>query len=349
MDSKKVLYFLELLNRETSGHTDEIAEIYKRALDENDDVVRLKMLLNDYIYYREIGNALYKNGEEMLDKVYSMPSMVLDILPQLKQAHESIGNEARVCDALMHSPLPFSEAITILKKKDTIAYMTALKMIASTSVYLILLYAGLDPIKNLTWNDTVGIQEMIYAVNTKFLPALCGVKRPNYSWVIRKKRMGGRALFGGDCFYLSYENSRNVNVLCSALHKESIGTHAFLNIDAYESGECGVPFCWGTGNIISASPDNAILFLQNSVATKVRSPQGAELKRKMPTPFECVRQLSNGVMFCVTPDELLLAMNQWEIGHEIEERKRTRNCLFCGKHVDGNKLVCSSHFTSELR
>lgn len=34
MDSKKVLYFLGLLNRETSGHTDEIAEIYKRALDE---------------------------------------------------------------------------------------------------------------------------------------------------------------------------------------------------------------------------------------------------------------------------------------------------------------------------
>ena len=28
MDSRKVLYFLGLLNRETSGHADEIAEIY---------------------------------------------------------------------------------------------------------------------------------------------------------------------------------------------------------------------------------------------------------------------------------------------------------------------------------
>ena len=102
MDSKKVLYFLGLLNRETSGHSDEIAEIYKRALDENDDVARLKMLLNDYTYYREIGNGLYKNGEEMLDKIYSAPSKALDILPQLKQAHESIDNEVRVCDELMH-------------------------------------------------------------------------------------------------------------------------------------------------------------------------------------------------------------------------------------------------------
>lgn len=349
MDSRKVLYFLGLLNRETSGYADEIAEIYKRALDENDDVTRLRMLLNDYTYYREIGNALYKNGEDMLDKIYITPSKALDILPQLKQAHESIDNEVRVCNELMNSPLPFSETVTVLKKKDTIAYMSALKMIASTSVYLMLLYAGLEPIKNLTWDDTVGIQEMIYAVNTKFLPSLCSVRRPNYSWVIRRKKLGGRALFGGDSYYLNYENTRSVEVLCSALHKEPIGTHAFLNIDAYESGECDTPFCWGIGNIVSALPDTAILFLQNNVATKMRSPQATELRRKMPTPFECVKQLSDGAMFCITPDELLLSMNQWQVGHEIEERKRTHNCLFCGKHVDGNRLVCSSHFTTELR
>lgn len=349
MDSRKVLYFLGLLNRETSGHADEIAEIYKRALDENDDVTRLRMLLNDYTYYREIGNALYKNGEDMLDKIYATPSKALDILPQLKQAHESIDNEVRVCNELMNSPLPFSETVTVLKKKDTIAYMSALKMIASTSVYLMLLYAGLEPIKNLTWDDTVGIQEMIYAVNTKFLPSLCSIRRPNYSWVIRRKKLGGRALFGGDSYYLNYENTRSVEVLCSALHKEPIGTHAYLNIDAYEAWECDTPFCWGIGNIVSALPDTAILFLQNNVATKMRSPQATELRRKMPTPFECVKQLSDGAMFCITPDELLLAMNQWQVGHEIEERKRTHNCLFCGKHVDGNRLVCSSHFTTELR
>lgn len=349
MDSKKVLYFLGLLNRETSGHTDELAEIYKRAVDENDDVIRLKMLLNDYTYYSEIGNALYKNGEEMLDMLYTFPSKALDILPQLKQAHESIDNEVRVCDDLMHSPLPFSDNIAVLKKKDTIAYMNALKMIASTSVYLMALYSDLEPIKNLTWVDTVGIQEMIYAVNTKFLPALCSVRRPNYSWIIRRKKLGGRALFGGDSYYLSYENTRSVDVLCSALHKEPIGTHAFLNIDAYESGECDVPYCWGIGNIVSVLPNTAILFLQSNVATKLRSPRTDELQKKMPTPFECVKQLSNGSMFCITPDELLRSMNQWQVGHEIEMRKRIHNCLFCGKHVDGNNLVCSSHFTTELR
>lgn len=348
MDSKRVLYFLGVLNNETSGHADEIAQIYKRALDENDDVIRLKMLLNDYVYYREIGNSLYNNGTSLLERIYSSPTKALDILPELRQAHELIDNSARICNELMQSPLPFSDTISVLKKKDTIAYMEALKTIASTCVYLIMLYAGLNPIKNLTWDDRVGIQEMIYAVNTKYLPALCGVKRPNYCWVIRKKRMGGRALFDCDCFYLSYENTRSVEVLCSALHKEPIGTHAFLNIDAYESGVCDVPFCWGLGNIVSVSPESALLFLQNNVATEMRSPEINELRRRVPTPFECIKQLTDGALFCVSPDEMLLALNQWQIGHEIEERKKTHNCLFCGKHVKDNKLVCSSHFTSEL-
>ena len=228
MNSKKVLLFLELLNRETHGHEDEIANLYKRALDENDDILQLKMLLNDYTYYRELGGALYKTAEELLKRIYLMPSKALEILPEIKQTHESIDNEVRACNELMCSPVPFSETITVLKKKDTVAYMRALKMIASTSVYLMVLYAGLGTIRHLSWNDAVGIQEMIYAVNTKFLPALYSVKRPNYSWVIRRKRMGGRALFGGDCFYLNYENTRSVEVLCSALHKEPIGTHAFL-------------------------------------------------------------------------------------------------------------------------
>ena len=348
MDTKRVLYLLDMLHRETTGHAEELAQLYKRALDENDDIQRLRLLLDEYAYYREIGSALCKNGNDLLGRVYASPTRALEILPEIRQAHESIDNTARLCSARMRSPFPFSETISVLRKKDTIAYMAALKMIAGTCVYLIALYAGTGPIQALTWDDRVGIQEMIYAVNTKFLPALCSVKRPNYSWVIRKKKMGGRALFGGDCFYLSYENTRSVEVLCSALHKEPIGTHAFLNIDAYESGACDVPFCWGLGNIVSVSPDHALLLLQNETAANIRAPRADELRRKVPTPFECIRQLTDGALFCVTPDALLLALNQWQVGHEITERKRTHTCLFCGRHLSGNTLVCPAHFTSEF-
>lgn len=349
MNLDKVLYFLWVLHRETRGHEDAIADLYERVLGEHNDVIRLKQFLEDCAFYRETGKSLYQKGRGLLEELYSTPSKTLDILPQLRQAHKAISCEARACEALLRDPLPSSGAITVLKKKDIVTYMRAYQSIASSCVYLMALYAGLEPTKGLSWNDDVGIQEMAYAVNTRFLPALCKVRRPGRSWVIWKKHTGGKSLFGGNCFSLSYENTETLRKQCNALRKEPIGTHAFLNMDAYDTGTCDVPFCWGTGNILSATPANALLFLQNGGTTTLRAPQGGELKRKMPPPLECIRQLSDGAMFCITPENLLLAMNQWHTGHEIEKRRASHQCLLCGAHMEGEKLACPSHFTSELR
>lgn len=42
----------------------------------------MMMLLNDYTYYRENGNVLYKDGEDILDKIYAMQSKALDVFLQ---------------------------------------------------------------------------------------------------------------------------------------------------------------------------------------------------------------------------------------------------------------------------
>ena len=348
MDTKKVLYFLNVLYHETSGREEELMRLYDRAISENDDVIRLSELLNGCEFYPEVGRAMHRNGCELINRLRSDPTRSLEILPELRQASETISNAVKICEELMCSPFPFSDTITVLKRKNISAYMAALKTIAGTCVYLLALYMGIDSVRSLTWNDGVGLREMIYAVNTKFLPALMRIQIPDQSWVIRKKHMGGRALFGGDCFYLSYESTGNVEMLCGSLHKEPISTHVFLNIDAYESGACDVPYCWGVGNLVSTGPDKALMLLSNDVVTGVRSPNLGELKRRVPSPFVCVRQLSDGALFCLTPDELLSAMNQWQTGHEIETRKATHHCLFCGKHIRGGGLVCPSHFTTEF-
>lgn len=349
VDTTKVLYFLNLLNRQTSGHSREIADIYKRALDENDNINHLKFVLNNYVYYREIGNTLYKNGERMLEEIYNNPSKALKILPLLKQQNESIDKAARVSNTLMHSSFPFFEDVSVLAKKDVPAYASALRSIANTSTYLMAVYGGLDAIKDLVWNDDVGIQEMIYAVNTKFLPIFCKVKEPNSSWVITRGHLGGKALFGGDYYYLSYVNTKRLEKTVSELNKEHISTHAFLNVDAYETKQYDVPLFWGIGNIVSVAPEEATVLLKSNVVTKLRSPQMLELSIEAPSPVECARRLSDGKMFCITPDELVLSMNRWQVGYEIEKRKRMHNCLFCGRYVGSGSLICRTHFTVEIR
>lgn len=348
MDSKKVLYFLGILAKETNSHDDEIAELYERALNENDDVQRLKTILEDHVFQRETGDDLYAEGIELIKRIYESPLEALDILPKISQTCEKIEDIANVCKDLIYSPFPTMEYINVFRKKDIISYLEAYRMIASTSVHLMLVYGGINAIKNLSWDDSAGIQEVINSINTRFIPALCASQQPNYYWVIRKKRLGGGALFSGEIFCLSYETSANIEHMCMGINRESIGTHAYLNIDAYEIGECDIPYCWGVGNIVSSAPNDALLYLQGEIMTHLRSPNSTELCRNIPTPFEIVRQFADGNRFCITAEELLKAMNQWIIGHEIGCRKASHNCLFCGRHVEGNKLVCPTHFKSEF-
>lgn len=348
MDIRKVIYFLNILRSNTTGHSEELANIYKKALDESDAVADLKKLLDGANYYGIIGKNLYNEGKNKIKELYDAPSHALDLLPEIVQCAESINLQVKISQNILKNSHQTMETVSVIKKKDVIAYFEAYKMIANVSVYMSCLYGGIDSIKYMSWNDSVGIQEMIYLINTKYLPLLCAIKRYNDSWVIRKRNLGGKALFGGDAFYITYENTRKVDVLCSALHKEPMGTHSFLNIDAYETNENDVPFCWGIGNIISFSPNEALSYLQKDIATRVATPTNIHFKGKMPTPIECIKKLSGGRPFCLTPEEFTKVLNQWVIGKEIEDRKRTHNCLFCNRYINGNKLVCDSHFISEL-
>lgn len=348
MDTRKVIYFLDILRSNTTGHSEELANLYKSALDENDAVVDLKKLLDESNYYGIIGENLYNEGKDKIKELYASPTQAVDLLPEILQCTERINSQIRLSQNVLKNTYQTMETVSIIKKKDVIAYFEAYKMIASVSVYMSCLYGGVETIKYMSWNDSVGIQEMIYLINTKYLPLLSTIKRPNESWVIRRRNLGGKALFGGDAFYITYENTRRVDVLCSALHKEPMGTHSFLNIDAYETNENDVPFCWGIGNIISFSPSEALSYLQKNIATHVITPTNNHFNGKMPTPIECIKKLSAGRPFCLTPEELTKVLNQWAIGKEIEDRKRTHNCLFCNRYINGNKLVCDSHFVTEL-
>lgn len=349
MDSSKVLYLLEILSKETEGYSRELTSIYKRALDEDDDIRNLKMLLNEFVFYHEIGKSIYNEGKELLDRIYVSPSESMELLPKIRQSNDKIERMNRACYELIYSPFPTNESINVLRKKDIISCIEGFKMIASVSVYLMLVYGGVDTVKNLIWDEKAGLQETYYSLNTRFIPALCSLKKPDYGWIIKKKKLGRKAIFCEETFTLKYESRESIEAQCKDLYKEPIGTHAYLNIDAFESGRCEVPYCWGTGNIISATPDNALSFLQSDVVTSLRLPNIGEYSRQVPTPIECIKQLADRDKYCITADELYHVMNNWLVGYSIESRKRNHACLFCGKFIDVGKYVCPSHFISEFK
>ena len=211
---------------------------------------------------------------------------------------------------------------------------------------MLLIYNGPDAIRDLKWSDENDFKDKLYAVNNKLLPEILKLRRPGYYWVIRRKSLGGKALFGGDGFYLTYESVRDIDRMAMGFKVEPVGTHAFLNAAAFDLEEKDVPLCWGTGNLTSLTPANAIEALGKVLVTELKSPSGAELAGKMPAPTVLMTILADERHYCITPDVLVRAMNQWVTGHEIRARKETGRCLFCGRPLEGRRrpLVCPSHF-----
>lgn len=348
-NTKKIVYLLDVIRKSTKGYSNEINSLYLDVIKQNSDVLSLSYNLNKkYNFYKGIGKSLAEESKSLLGELESDPENALQTIRKIGLKNEMLIHQADVCEKLLRSPNSTLESITIIEKKKTSAYNEALKQIAATCVYLIVLYTGANGIKNLTWFDGDGIQEHIHSVNTKFLPAIENMKIPEYSWIIEKKKMGGRALIGDKGFVLYYKRTEEVNKYCSALIKEPIGTHAFLNVMAYERDEVNVPFCWGIGNILSVTPKNAISLLTTGVVEKPRSPFPNEYNKKMLNPASLLKLLYNGKNYCASPETLVSLMNQWEAGYYINKMQEEKRCIFCGRLLNSNKLVCSSHFVSEL-
>ena len=348
MDTERVLYFFSVLSRETSGHGEDLSKLFQRALDENDDIITLMNQLEDLAFYNEVGGALKRDGEDIIELAYGAPQQAYEMLPQVSQVSETIRSSLKDSERVMANPYPNSDTVSVLRNSEIPNYIRSLRHIASSVIHLLLVYGGLDAIKDLSWNDTVGILEMLNNVSSRYIRHLMSYQLPGYSWVIRKKSVGGASFFMTDAFFLSFDRKESVDLLCQGYRKERIGTHAFYNVDAYRLSENDVPFCWGTGNIVSTMPNTALDCMKSYFCTNLRAPSETELRKPIPIPFELVRRLSNGREFCISPNELVRAMNWWQSGYDIERNKMTHNCLICGRHMQYSGLVCPHHFRSTL-
>lgn len=343
MDSNKVLAFLELLSKETEGHSEDLSVLYKKALDSDDSVVRLRAILSDYSFADGEDNLLFIRGKEALAKLYDAPTKALENLTEVEQTAVFIEEECNYYRSILRSPDRFVERIAVIKSKDIIGYLSAYRMIANTCVYLSVLYGGMSVLNNAFWEDGYGLPEMTNAVNMRFLPLLSTIRKPMY-WIIEKHHLSDDSLFQREVFDLQFVDIQVIEKRCSSLRKEQMGTHSFLNVDAYENSLFDVPYCWGIGNILSVLPNNAVQLLRENVITNLRCPTLTEISGILPTPIECVKKLSDEKHFCISPMELSVMLNRWVVGNKLHLMKINRKCLLCGKPLSENRTVCSSHF-----
>lgn len=348
MDTRGVLYFLAMLEREVPGHSEALKALWQQALDENDDVAALRTLLdaNEYTYYHAIGRSLLARGEEQLQAIYHDPAHALEIMPQVQRMRAQTEAAVSSCSARLTGPYPFTDEITVIRSRDILPHMRVMEAIAGAAVCLAARYGGADAVRRMSWHSGVGIQELISELNTQILPVLCDLPHPADCWVIRRRQMQGNAVFGGNAFFLCYESAASVGAATAALRKARLSANASVNPDAMTQAGSDVPCCWGTGNLISAEPADGLRLLRSNAVTRLRTPRTEELSAPMPAPGVLMRRLADDCDYIISPDELVLAMNRWHVGHTIAERRAQHCCLFCGRPVISGRTVCASHFGS---
>ncbi len=251
MDTKKILYLVELLREETEGMDRELDLIYSRALAEHEEVKNLEFYLNNYSFFGSTGSSIYKKSSSLLDEVYRSGEDLLENLKRIKQISQLIYREGELCEELLLEPLPFKDDFTVIEKKMIQHYIKAMEEIASTIVYLLVLYNGLDALSGLYFSEINSLTESIYLINKIFLPKIKTIKRPDYAWLITKRDFHSDILFDGEGFCLEHLSVNSIEYFNRNYRTEQISTHIYLNVDAFEKEEKNIPYCWGVGNILS--------------------------------------------------------------------------------------------------
>ena len=345
MNNDRVIFFLNLLDRNTSGYEEEIDTLLINAINEDDRVEKLKSLLSNYHFISSLGENLKNEAEYALKELQLYPEKYSEIFIKIEQAYEKINSEIVNTELLMDSPYAFSQPIQVISKKNYPIYVDMLKIIVNSCVYLLVLYGGSERVSSFHWNESAGFRELLNETNQRYIPALKTINLPDYGWTITKRHLGGDAIWGGDAFYIAYEPYNLIQIRANHIKSEKLGPYFYLNVEAFESNYNNVPYCWGKGNVLSFNQTNAIqACLQNTLVTELRVPSSDELQRKIPIPMEVAKTLANNKDFCISAEQLLLAMNQWIVGREIHNRRIQHKCLICGNTLENDSMVCRSHF-----
>ncbi len=342
MNSKKAIYFIKMIKDATNGHEKDLHNLLINIINESDSVIELKHNLENCIFLKEAGKELLNKGKFLYEQILKTPKNALALIDEIDMYNATIKREILVYDNLMRSYNPFNYTLKVTKKSNRLPYLLALKQIASTCVYMLLVYGGENNIKNLNWVENDGIIESANSVNTKFLPLLAKLEKPTSCWVITKNYIGANSVFSEYVYNIKFMDVNYINKLCNILNPVQLTPHIFYNNNSIKSNQ--VPYCWGIGNITSATPTNAISLLNSEIVTSQRNITNEDLLYSMPDPIKCLSILTDNKPFCVSAFSLLNALNEWQTSLSIVKRKKNKICLLCGKKLTGSKPICSYHF-----
>ena len=215
MNNKKIVYLVNLLVNEAEGKETELKEIYRKAVESDEDYLDLKTVLDSYVFYEGEGRLLLEEGRRLAQKLMDDPQNGIDTLRKMKQLSKKIVEEGNYFDSLMKRADPHLDQVAVHPKEKLDCYHRAIDCIASAVAFIMMMEEGAVGVKTVYYSTQYTIQEKLNAINNDFLVKLLRTRVMAGCWVIKRRFIKSRHSFTDMEYYISgitYEEYEGINI-----------------------------------------------------------------------------------------------------------------------------------------
>ena len=344
MNTDSLLFLIELLKSNTVGEEKKLSELYKRAINDNDEYIKLKYSLDNNLFFGVTGRNLLNDGNTYLKKINDSPDNIMELVDEIRQFNELIESDIVKGKTKIEYPGGFFEDVSIVEKTKIEAYDLFFTQLASAITYFVAVEEGFEGLNSLFWQDDKSLLDKIHSINNTFLPKLMNTTNNMQPWVIYKTINDKIIKFCPYEYHTKYISSDNFRDLINRNDYIEYAPLKYYNERLFQDDVVDVPIYCGIGNFVSTSPLESLSLLQSGVVTTPRNPNETMTKVKAPLLGELMKLISYRAASIFTPQNITSVLNQWDNSYYIQLNKKNHKCLLCGELVD-NGLVCGTHFS----
>lgn len=343
MDYKRTMCILSLLHTIAEGDNKiKLQDLFKQAVLSTNEYQKLKSLLESVSVLNIDGEAKYKECEAVLSKALSEIDNSSANIKNIVNTIEQIDNELSKNESLLSSPAFFDNDFPFVSSKTATLYSEFYRYLANCICYYLASQFGIKSLENLTFNYSAGFRSLSRLVNQKFGDELISSSQnaKRLPWIISRISYYGDNIISYDGYKLEYTNLSLETFIKNNSPNEFGRVSPYMYYSKQENSS--VVFA-GVGNIIGVDLNEALSLLGSQVVTDIPS-NTLRLGFEKNNILKCISDSINTNCYCISPDNLVSAMNSYEISKIVSQRRSESKCIICNKPVFG-RISCKEHFS----
>lgn len=343
MEYKKTIYLLSLLY---SGAAEEkrpgIGELFKQAVMSTEEFQRLKKLLQTVTFLGQDGISRHREGEQASWDLVTEIEHAGENIRRIQLLIRQIEVELDKSRELLSSPRYFDDDITAVWSEQLSQYNRFYRELANCICYYMISQFGVKSVRNLTFNRGAGFQDLMKLVNQQYAnELLMSAQTPKpQTWTITATAFGGNNLIAYEGYRIEYSEKP----LSSMLQMAGAGSYIRLAPYLFAAASPAQPSPFmGIGNIVGVGPGMGLSLLEAEIVTSLPGEALGSGPLEYRNLLGIIRDGVHTDCYCISPEDLVGAMNRKCLSEAVESRRGNSQCIFCGQQAPPGRIACRDH------